>query len=718
MTHDIAVTDLTQAELQIRLRQQAAVAALGQRALATAQLDALLDDAVTLVADALDVEYCAILERSSDDSVLVLRKCNRPELTVASDGTVLAQICQTVRTSAPMIATDLPGESRPEAPRPLSEPGATSGISVDIELRDGTFSVLCAYTRSRRTFGAHDTRFLEAMANVLAQAIERQRTEQELRQAYADLKHRVEERAQEPVQANTLLKQEIAERTPAEQELHASEACFRAIFEKVSVGIGLIDRQGRIADANPALQRILGYSAEELRGVPITRLCTSGDRFPCLDAFRSPRPEAEDTPCQVEQRCARKDGGEAYLGVTVSFVRGTDRQAGFAIAMVEDITRRKETEAQMRKLSYALEQTADFVIITDDKGVIEYVNPAFEEKTGYRRDEALGQTPRIIKSGVHGRDFYERLWKTISRGEAFRGVVVNRTRNGELYYEEKTITPLKDAQGRVTHFISTGKDITERRRAEQELRRHQAELAHVARLSTMGEMAAGLAHELNQPLSAIVNYSQGCIRRLRAGKAGADEMLPVVEQVRAQAERAGKIIRRMRNFARKSEPCRVAMDVNAMIREVAELAEPDVRRHQARLRLELADRAPPVLADVIQIEQVLLNLMLNGLEAMEAIHADDRELVVRTEAASPDTVKVTVRDSGPGLPAQVGKRIFDPFFTTKPKGMGMGLSLSRSIVEAHGGHLWVVSEVSRGATFQFTLPVAGKKDETTAHRSQ
>lgn len=701
MSHDIAFTDLTHAELRIRLRQQAAVAALAQRALAATQLDALLNDAVNLAADTLGVEYCTVLERSADDSALVLRACNRPDLADASGGAILAQACRIAHAHAPTTTTNPDGGTRPEASssHPARELGATSGISVDIGPHAGTFGVLCAFTRLPRIFSSHDTRFLEALANVLAQAIDRRRTEQELRQAYDDLKQRVEERAQ------------------AESEPHTSAACFQAVFDRIGIGIGLIDRHGRIADANPELQRILGYSAEELRGMPISRLCASDDRSSCLGAFSSPRPEAEDTPCQVERRCTRKDGGETYLSVTFSPVREADHQTGFAIAMVKDITRRKETEAQMRKLSYALEQTADFVTITDARGVIEYVNPAFEKKTGYRRDEVLGKTPRIIKSGAHDRDFYERLWQTIAQGEAFRGVIVNRTRSGELYHEEKTITPLKDAQGRITHFISTGKDITERRRAEQELRRHQAELAHVARLNTMGEMAAGLAHELNQPLSAIVNYSQGCIRRLRAGKAGAEELLPAMEQVHAQAERAGEIIRRVRNFARKSEPCRAAMDVNAMIHEVAELAEPDMRRHQARLRLELAKRTPPVLADMIQIEQVLLNLILNGLEAMEAVRADDRELVIRTEPANPDTVKVTVRDSGPGLSTRVERRVFDPFFTTKPKGMGMGLSLSRSIVEAHGGRLWVLPEARRGAAFQFTLPVA-EKDTTMISREQ
>lgn len=366
---------------------------------------------------------------------------------------------------------------------------------------------------------------------------------------------------------------------------------------------------------------------------------------------------------------------------------------------------RRVEEEQMRKLSRALEQSADFVVITDSNGLIEYVNPAFEQKTGYRREELAGRTPSVVRSGLHDADFYSRLWETILRGDVYRNVVVNRTRSGELYYEEKTITPLKDGQGRITHFISTGKDITDRKRAEEEVQRHRADLAHVARLATMGEMAAGLAHELNQPISAIANYAHGCLRRMQTGRLSADDdLLHALEQVRHQAERAGAIIHRMRDFARKGQMRRVPADINALVREVMQLAEPDARRHGAKVRLALAQGLPPALADPIQIEQVLLNLILNGLEVMQAIDPAHRQLTISTEAVDAQTLRISVTDVGPGLPTGVGEQIFAPFFTTKQDGVGMGLSISRTIVEAHGGTLQA-SSTPMGTTFQFTLPV-------------
>lgn len=365
---------------------------------------------------------------------------------------------------------------------------------------------------------------------------------------------------------------------------------------------------------------------------------------------------------------------------------------------------RQVEEEQMRKLSRALEQSADFVVITDRNGLIEYVNPAFEKKTGYRREELVGRTPNVVKSGLHDAEFYKRLWSTILRGDVYRNTVINRTRDGELYYEEKTITPLKDGQGRITHFISTGKDITARKRAEEEAQRHRADLAHVARLATMGEMAAGLAHELNQPISAIANYAQGCLLRIRTGRLPTDDLVHALEQVRHQAERAASIIHRMRDFARKGQIRRVPADINALVRDVMQLAEPDTRRHGAKVRLALAHGLPPALADPIQIEQVLLNLILNGLEAMQTIDPAHRQLTISTEAVDAQTLRISVTDAGPGLPADVGEQIFAPFFTTKQDGVGMGLSISRTIIEAHGGAIQV-SSTPMGTTFQFTLPV-------------
>jgi C4-dicarboxylate-specific signal transduction histidine kinase len=232
-----------------------------------------------------------------------------------------------------------------------------------------------------------------------------------------------------------------------------------------------------------------------------------------------------------------------------------------------------------------------------------------------------------------------------------------------------------------------------------------ARLAHVARLTTLGEMAAGLAHELNQPLTAIVNFTQGCVRRIRAGTAQTEELLEVLEEVAAQAERAGEVIRRMRRFAHRIEPCRTSLDVNGLIREAAQLDEAEIRSSSTRLRFNLAEALPAVLGDQAQLEQVLLNLIRNAQEAMAQNAPEQRELTLASSHAR-GLVTVAVHDTGPKLAAAVRARLLDEFFTTKPQGLGLGLAISRSIIEAHGGRLWVENRAG-GTTFSFTLPVNG-----------
>ena len=249
------------------------------------------------------------------------------------------------------------------------------------------------------------------------------------------------------------------------------------------------------------------------------------------------------------------------------------------------------------------------------------------------------------------------------------------------------------------------KDITARKRAEATVREHQAQPAHVLRVSTMGEMAAGLAHEINQPLGAIANVAQGSARRLRAGTIAAADLLPVVESIGAEALCAGEVIRRLRDLVRKEDPRQVPVDVNQLVRDSLRLIEAEARARGVAIALELAPALPRVAANDIQIEQVLLNLLLNGVEAVEADGRGQRVVTVRTAAADRG-VEVAVRDTGAGLPAPPAD-VFAPFFTTKPHGLGMGLSISRSIVEAHGGRLWAAPNPDRGSTFRFHLPSDG-----------
>jgi len=267
--------------------------------------------------------------------------------------------------------------------------------------------------------------------------------------------------------------------------------------------------------------------------------------------------------------------------------------------------------------------------------------------------------------------------------------------------------PVFDETGNVVQVIEACRDITARVRAEEQARQRQAELAHVARLGTMGEMAAGLAHELNQPLSAIVNYIQASLERIQSGAGDPNELLSDMEQAATQAERAGEIIERIRKFVRKPETQRAAVDPNALVREAADLVKTELRHHEVQLILELTDPLPKVEADSIQIEQVIVNLIRNSMEAMSETGGDGRRLVVQTSSAGRGAVECAISDTGPGLSAEVGERAFDPFFTTKPNGMGMGLSICRTIIEAHGGRLWAMPNAEQGATFRFTLPVEG-----------
>jgi signal transduction histidine kinase len=245
--------------------------------------------------------------------------------------------------------------------------------------------------------------------------------------------------------------------------------------------------------------------------------------------------------------------------------------------------------------------------------------------------------------------------------------------------------------------------------SETQARQHQAEVAHAARLSTLGGMAAGLAHELNQPLSAVVSYARGCARRLEAGDIPKAALLEVLEEMSAQAMRAGEVLRRMREFLR-GESRREEVDVNDVVRRALRFAEGEARHSGVRIDLALATDALRIEIDPIQIEQVILNLVQNGFEVMTANNGTERVLAIETRRLAPDTVEVIVRDTGAGLAPDVAERLFEPFVTTKPDGLGLGLSISRTIVEAHGGRLWATPNGdARGTAFRFTLrgaPVA------------
>ncbi len=377
--------------------------------------------------------------------------------------------------------------------------------------------------------------------------------------------------------------------------------------------------------------------------------------------------------------------------------------------LAREIHEGNRTRDQLQMFASAVDQTADAVMITDPAGAIEYVNPAFTHVTGYTVEEVRGQNARVLGSGRHDSAFYQRLWETILRGEVFREEFINRRKDGTLYWEQKSIMPLRDAAGRIAHFVATGRDITEQRRVEEEAQLRREQLAHTARVNVIGEMAASIAHEISQPLTAIINYAQGSIRRLRTGEIDGKRLLGVFEQIVAQSQRAADAILTLRRFVARRKPARVRVDINTLVTQVAALATAETSKRGITITLDLSRDLPPAYVDDVQIEQVVLNLLRNGAEALASADGSARELKVRTTTEE-GGIEISVSDTGPGLPPRLAAKLFEPFFSTKPDGVGLGLAVSRTIIETHGGRIWVTPNPERGVTFRFTVPV-----ETHAH---
>jgi signal transduction histidine kinase len=264
----------------------------------------------------------------------------------------------------------------------------------------------------------------------------------------------------------------------------------------------------------------------------------------------------------------------------------------------------------------------------------------------------------------------------------------------------------RDEQGRPAAILETNNDFTERKRAEDALNKAQTELAHVTRVMTMGELAASIAHEINQPLAAVVTNGNACLRWLTRAQPDLEEAREAVQRIIHDGNRASEVIARIRALLKRTATNKVPLDINEVIQEIMALAQNEGRRRRVSFQTDFAVNLPSVLGDRVQLQQVTLNLMMNGVEAMSAINNGSRQLLIKTQRDDSDQVRISVTDSGIGLDPNGMERLFEAFFTTKPEGMGMGLSICRSIIEAHGGRLWATPNAGPGATFQFTLPIS------------
>jgi two-component system sensor kinase FixL len=336
-----------------------------------------------------------------------------------------------------------------------------------------------------------------------------------------------------------------------------------------------------------------------------------------------------------------------------------------------------------------------------------YASPSHEAFYGKPIGQFIGQ-PFDAAVQIHDedRDAARNSWNTVCCAPHFASHEARVMTARGWRWLAWSARAVLDAEGKPDFVVTVGRDVTDRRRAEEQARQHLQQLAHVSRVSSMGEMASAIAHEINQPLTAISNYSSACTRLLREGKASQGEALETMQRVAAEAQRAGEIVRKMRGFVRGEEGQLAAVDVNFLVAEVLRLANPEARQNGVELAWASTAGLPPVLADSIQVQQVLLNLVRNAVESISSGDSRERRVSVTAHLCEDDgMVEITVRDTGPGIPAEDVEKVFEPFYTTKADGIGIGLALSRSIIDAHGGFLWT-QRLAEGAEFRFTLPVA------------
>ena len=335
-------------------------------------------------------------------------------------------------------------------------------------------------------------------------------------------------------------------------------------------------------------------------------------------------------------------------------------------------------------------------------GTVDFVNRRWLETTGLTMENALGWDWASV---VHAEDLarFVAEWRAaLAAGEPMESEARLRRADGDYRWWLIRNVPLRDELGNVIKWYGTSIDIEDRKRAEEGLRQAQTDLARVSRVTTMGELTASLAHEVNQPIGAAVTNANTCIRWLARDTPNVEEARAAAMRIVKDGTRAGEIIKRIRQLFQKGTPQRELVDLNEVVREMIVLLRGEATRYNISVRTELAGELPPVLGDRVQLQQVLMNLMLNGMDAMKDV-GGTRELVIKSQQAENEEVVVTVSDTGVGLPAEQADRIFQAFFTTKPHGTGMGLRISRSIVESHGGRLWATENSPRGASFHLTL---------------
>jgi PAS domain S-box-containing protein len=505
---------------------------------------------------------------------------------------------------------------------------------------------------------------------------------------------------------------DITERKREESARRYIEESHRLMVEAASDAIVSMDETGTTRFANPATLRIFGYHPMELIGQPLTVLMPEFMRNSHEIGFRRYLGTGQrHLNWQGTELTALRKNGEEFP-VEVSFGELTrDGHKSFT-GFIRDISKRKHAEEKLRASERTLRELTETIPqmlwSAEPDGAIDYCNQRALDYTGLSAEQVRGAG--LMKS-VH-RDDIETMsqsWTAaVFSGEPFQQEFrCLRAEDRTYRWCISSAVPLRNQGGGIIKWFGTVVDLHDWKEAQQTLQMTQAELARVSRLTTMGELAASIAHEVNQPLTAVTNNGSACLRLLANRRLEPDVLRRALEEIVADGTRASAVIARIRGFIKKAPAEKTELDVNEVIQEVLALAGHELHKNQILVDCELANTLPLVRADRIQLQQVLLNLTMNGIEAITGVTNQPRILGLESRIDESGDVLVEVRDSGAGLGLEAD-RLFTPFFTTKANGMGMGLPISRSLIEGHGGRLWASPNSPHGAVFSFTLPAVSE----------
>ncbi len=426
----------------------------------------------------------------------------------------------------------------------------------------------------------------------------------------------------------------------------------------------------------------------------------------------------EHTNYEHEYRVRRPDGTERWIAARGQATYGPDGRPTRMTGVAMDITERKRVEESQARLATAVEQSAETIVITDTDGKILYANPAFEKISGYTRAEALGQNSRILKSGQHDAEFYRRMWEVLGRGETWSGHITNRRKDGKLYDEEASISPIRDAAGKIVSYMAVKRDVT--RELQLEAQFHQAQ-----KMEAVGQLAGGVAHDFNNILGVIIGYGELITEDLEPDS----PLRTYAEEIRQAAERAKGLTQQLLLFSRKQNVQLVVLDLNETVKNLEKMLRRLIGEN-VEMALVPGSEIGRIKADTGYVGQVLMNLTVNARDAMP--HGGKLTIATRNATLDEnytrthqgvlpgDYVMLAVSDTGTGMTPEVKARIFEALFTTKPagKGTGLGLATCHSIVQQSGGHIEVDTEVGKGTTFKIYFPRVDKPVEAAAAKDQ